>query len=375
MSLIYFLIVLGVLVIVHEFGHFVVAKSLGVRVEKFSIGFGPKICALKKGDTEYLVSAIPLGGYIKMAGDEPGEKITGQKWEFLSRSVFDRFGIIVAGPLLNYVLAFIIFSVIFMFGSPTMTAEVGTLLKSYPAEAQGIKVGDKILSVDGKGVKYWEDMTEIMHKHIEGAMTLSIQRGPQVFEMKVTPTIRKTKDIFGKETTIALIGIGPSQNIEKVKYGFFASINMGGKKLIQLTAVTYKALWSILIGRLSLKESMTGPIGIFVITAQAMKLGFIYILHLTGILSASLAIFNVLPFPVLDGGHILFLAVEKMRGKPLSLKTQEAVMNVGISLLILFTVFVFYSDIMKFGIADKAMGLFGKHKAGEISNNQFPITK
>ena len=329
LSLISFLVVLGVLVIVHEFGHFIVAKSIGVRVEKFSIGFGPKICSVKKGDTEYLVSAIPLGGYVKMSGDEPGESITGQKWEFLSRSVFDRFRIIVAGPLLNYILAFVIFSVIFMFGSPTMTTEVGSLLKDYPAEAQGLKVGDKILSVDGKGVKYWEDMT-------------------------------KMKDIFGKETTIALIGIGPSQNIEKVKYGFFTSIGMGAKKLVQLTALTYKALWSILIGRMSLKESMTGPIGIFVITGQAAKMGFIYILHLMGILSASLAIFNILPFPVLDGGHILFLAIEKVRGKALSLKAQENIANVGITLLIMFTIFVFYSDIMKFGIADKVMKIF-KH--------------
>ncbi|MFA6320447.1 MAG: RIP metalloprotease RseP [Candidatus Omnitrophota bacterium] len=360
LSLACFVIVLGVLVLVHEFGHFIVAKKLGVRVEKFSIGFGPKLCSVKKGDTEYLLSAIPLGGYIKMAGEDPTEVRVGDKSEFLSRSVYDRFKIIFAGPLLNYLLAFLIFSVIFMFGSPTMTTEVGSLLKDYPAQAQGIMVGDKILTVDGKNVKYWEDMTEIIHKHIEGPMDISIKRGSAVIDMKIAPIIRKTKDIFGKETTIALIGVGPSQNIEKVRYGFFASVKMGFNKLIQLTAVTYKALWSIITGKLSFKESMTGPIGIFVVTGQAAKLGFIYILHLMGILSASLAIFNVLPFPVLDGGHILFLAIEKLRGKPLSLKTQEAIMNVGVSLLILFTVFVFYNDIVKFGIADKTMKLF-KH--------------
>ncbi|MDD5428250.1 MAG: RIP metalloprotease RseP [Candidatus Omnitrophica bacterium] len=360
LSLVYFIVVLGILVLVHEFGHFIVAKKLGVGVEKFSIGFGPKVCSVKKGGTEYLLSAIPLGGYVKMSGDEPTEKITGSKKEFLSRSVFDRFSIIAAGPLLNYILAFVIFAVIFMFGSPTMTTEVGSLLKGYPAEAQGIKVGDRILTVDGKSVKYWEDMTEIIHKHTEGPINISIKRGGSVMDMTITPMVRKTKDIFGKEATIALIGVGPSQNIEKVRYGFLASIKMGFNKLVQLTALTYKALWSIITGKLSLKESMTGPIGIFVVTGQAAKLGFIYILHLMGILSASLAIFNVLPFPVLDGGHILFLAVEKLRGKPLSLKTQEAVINVGMSLLILFTIFVFYNDIVKFGIADKTLKLF-KH--------------
>ena len=360
LSLISFLIVLGVLVIVHEFGHFIVAKRLGVRVEKFSIGFGPKVCSIKKGETEYLVSSIPLGGYIKMGGEDPGEAIKGERWEFLSRSVFDRFKIIFAGPLLNYVLAFLIFSGIFMVGSPVPTTEIGALMKGYPAESQGLLVGDKILSVDGNSVKYWEDMTELIYKHNETPMKLSIERGGKVIEKEIRPTTNKVKDIFGKETTISLIGIKPSQNTYKVKYGFFQSFKMGFKKLIQLTCITYKALWMIVTGKLSFKESMTGPIGIFMITGQMARLGLIPLLNLIGVLSASLAIFNVLPLPVLDGGHIFFLVIEKLRGKPLSLKTQEAIMNVGVSLLILFTLFVFYSDIVKFGIADKAMKLFKK---------------
>ena len=129
MSLIYFLIVLSVLFLAHEFGHFIAAKRIGIRVEKFSFGFGPKLFSVKRGDTEYLISAIPLGGYIKMAGDEPGESLTGKSFEFLSRSIWERFLVIFAGPLLNYVLAFLIFSIIFMFGSPTLTTEVGSLLK------------------------------------------------------------------------------------------------------------------------------------------------------------------------------------------------------------------------------------------------------
>ena len=128
--------------------------------------------------------------------------------------------------------------------------------------------------------------------------------------------------------------------------------------MIQLTAVTYKALWCIITGRLSVKESLTGPIGIFVVTGQAAKMGFIYILHLMGILSASLAMFNILPFPILDGGHILFLGIEKLRGKPLSVKAQEAIANVGVTLLILLTVFIFYSDIIKFGVMGKVAKIF-----------------
>lgn len=353
-----FVFVLSILVIVHELGHFLTAKRLKVKVEKFSIGFGPKLYSVKIGDTEYILSAIPLGGYVKMAGDEPWEKLQGASWEFLSRSVADRFKIIFAGPLLNYMLAFLIFSLIFMFGSPTMTTEIGGLMKDYPAQAGGLLAGDRILSVDGKAVKYWEDMTQAIHGHGEGSIRLSVSRNGSVFVKEIVPTVRKTKDIFGQEVRVALIGITPSQSIEKVRYGFTRSLYMGGRKLIQLTAVTYKALWSIVTGRLSFKESLTGPIGIFVVTGQAAKMGFIYILHLMGVLSASLAMFNILPLPILDGGHILFLAIEKIRGKALSLKAQEVIANIGVTLLILLTVFIFYNDIIKFGVVDKFLKIF-----------------
>lgn len=356
LSVIYFLIVLSVLVLIHEFGHFIVAKRIGVRVEKFSFGFGPKLFSLKKGETEYLLCAFPLGGYVKMAGDEPGEELEGEKWEFLSRKISERFKIIFAGPLLNYVLAFLIFSVIFMFGSPTLTTEVGSLLKDYPAQKSGILVGDKIVRVGGREVKYWEDMTQILHKHLEGPISLKIERNGNTFSLEIQPVIRDIKDIFGKSTKVALLGVAPSQKIETVRYGFFASFGMGFKKLMNLTTLTYKAIWSILTGRMSLKESVTGPIGIFIITGKAAQMGLIYLVHLMGLLSASLAIFNLLPLPVLDGGHIFFLLIEKMRGKPLSSRTQEVISNIGIGFLILLTIFIFYSDIMKFGIFD----LFGK---------------
>ncbi len=361
LSLISFLVVLSILVLIHEFGHFIAAKRLGVRVEKFSFGFGPKIFSIKRGDTEYLISAVPLGGYVKMSGDEPGEVLKGEKWEFLSRKISERFSIIFAGPLLNYVLAFLVFSVIFMFGNPTLTTEVGSLLKDYPAQKSGILVGDRIIRADGKDVKYWEDVTAIIHKHTEGTIKLTLARKEKTFDLEIQPVVKEVKDVFGSSTKIALLGIAPSQNIENVRYGFFQSFGMGFKKLMDLTVLTYKALWFMITGRMSLKESVTGPIGIFIITGKAAQMGLIYLAHLIGLLSASLAIFNLLPLPVLDGGHIMFLIVEKLRGKPLSVKTQEVIGNVGVSLLILLTVFIFYNDIIKFGIFD-FIGKFFKPK-------------
>ena len=343
---------------VHEFGHFIVAKSLGVRVEKFSFGFGPKLFSVKRGDTEYLISAIPLGGYIKMAGDEPGESLTGKSFEFLSRSIWARFLVIFAGPLLNYILAFLIFSVIFMFGNPTLTTEVGSLLKDYPAEKSGLSVGDKVVKVDGIDVKYWENMTAIISKHTEGPIRLTVEKNGKSSDIYIQPVIREMKDILGKPVKKTLLGIAPSEKIEKVRYGFFESLSKGFKKIVDLTAITYNAIWSIITGRLSVKESMTGPIGIFMITGKAAQLGAIYLFHLMAMLSASLAIFNLLPFPVLDGGHILFLLIEKLRGKPLTVKSQEMIANAGVGLLILLTVFIFYTDMIKFGVFDHVVKFF-----------------
>jgi len=361
LSLIAFLAVLSVLVLIHEFGHFIVAKRIGVRIERFSFGFGPKLFSVKKGDTEYIVSAIPVGGYVKFAGDEPTEKLQNKPWEFPARSIFERFRIIFAGPLLNYILAFLIFSAIFMVGSPVMTTEIGAMLKDYPAQKAGLIVGDKVIAVDGRSVKYWEEMTDMIHKHAEGPIRFSIERNGKLYDKEIQPIVRKGKDVFGNEVRLALVGVAPSpQRIEKVRYGFFKSLYMGFNKLTELTVLTYKALWYLIIGRLSFKESMTGPIGIFMITAQAASLGLIYLLQFTAILSASLAIFNLLPIPALDGGHILFLIVEKVRGKPLSMKAQEFIANVGLWLLILLMLFLVYNDISKFGILDKAAKLF-KH--------------
>ncbi len=359
LSLIYFILVLGVLIMVHELGHMAAARSVGVKVERFSFGFGPKIFSFKKGDTEYLISLIPLGGYVKMAGDDPSD-VSGKPWEYMSKSVAERARIIAAGPLLNYLLAFLVFSFVFMFGSPTLTTEVGTLLKDYPAEKAGLMAGDVVTAVDGKRAGDWEEMTGLIRKRVEGALVLSIERGGEPQDVTVTPSVRQTRDIFGNDVKTAMIGIGPSEKITKVRYGVIESFGMGAKKLAQLTLITYKALWSIIVGRVSMKESMTGPIGIFMITGKAAQLGFIYIFHLMGVLSASLAIFNLLPFPVLDGGHMIFLGLEKLRGKPLSVKAQETIANIGVTALILLTVFIFYNDMMKFGVFSKIGGLFKK---------------
>jgi len=352
--------VFGILIFVHELGHFLLAKKNGVRVEKFSFGFGPKLWGKKFGDTEYLISAVPLGGYIKMAGDEPGNKRKGKRWEFFSKSVGHRAQIIAAGPIVNYLLAFLIFSFIFIVGAPTLTTKVGKLLDDYPAKKANIKEGDIILAVDGQDVEYWQDMAEIIHQKTESKVILDVKRGKRVLKVKVMPKIQETKDIFGQTIEVALIGISPSDEMTKIKYGWVKSFYKGGEKLIHLSAFTYRALWSIITRRLSLKDSFTGPIGIFYFTQNAAKLGFVYLLNLMALLSMSLAIFNFLPVPVLDGGHLFFLVFEKLRKKPISPRAQELAQQVGFLLLVTLMLFVFYSDMMKFGIVEKVSSWWGR---------------
>ncbi len=358
LSLISFIVVLSILVVVHEFGHFIVAKKTGVRVEKFSIGFGPEIFGVTREETRYSVSIIPLGGYVKLSGETGAEGIKGEKWEYLSRTIGERMRIIFAGPLLNYILAFVIFSFVFMAGNPTLTSVIGKVMPGYPAESSGLKAGDKILNINGKDVIYWEDVTKIVHTSKNQEMSLVVERLGGKASIIVMPKSQEMDTIFGSRKNISIIGIVPSGDVVFVKYGFFKSIYMGAERLWTLTYITCRALWASVTGAIPIKESMTGPIGIFYITGQAAKLGLVYLLQLMGVLSASLAIFNLLPVPVLDGGHILFLAVEKIRRKPVSIKMQENITQVGMSLLIVLMLFVFYNDFMRFGIFEKIAHLW-----------------
>ncbi len=360
LSLISFIFVLSVLVIVHEFGHFIVAKKTGVKVEKFSIGFGKELFGITKDETRYSISLIPLGGYVKLKGETEIDESKKDSSEYLSRSVGERLRIIFAGPLLNYILAFFIFSFVFIIGSPALTSKIGKVLPGYPGELSGLKNGDRILKINGKSIKYWDDVTGIIHTNKSGKMLLTIDRSGNMINVEVLPKSEDMPTIYGSKRKVGIVGILPDEEIVMVKYNIPVSFYMGGKKLISLTYMTVRALWATVVGAIPFKDSVAGPIAIFNITGQAAKLGFVYLLQLMGILSMSLAIFNLLPIPVLDGGHILFLFIEKLRGKPVSIKVQENITQVGFGLLILLMVFVSYNDLAKSGIFNKVTSLWHK---------------
>jgi len=359
MSLIIFLFVLGILIVVHEFGHFIVAKKTGVRIEKFSLGFGPRILAKKKGDTEYSINAIPLGGYVKLAGDNL-EEFKGKPYEYLAQPPGKRFWIIFFGPLLNYVLGFLFFWLILFVGYPTLTTKVGGLLDGFGAKDAGLLVGDKITAIDGERVEIWEDLQKLIQSKKDAqTVELSVLRGDREQRMTVRIREKKIGDPLGEERSVGILGVTPYDEVVKVRYGFVKSFFLGAEKTWNLTTLTYKSLWRMVTGKLSVRESVTGPLGLFFITSKVVSLGITAVLHLMAILSISLAIFNLLPLPVLDGGHIALLCVEKIRGRYVTLKTEHIIARIGVTLILTLAVLVTVNDLSRL-FGDKIMKFFGK---------------
>lgn len=356
-TLFIFLFILGILIIIHEFGHFIAAKRLGVKVEKFSLGFGLPLWLKKKNDTEYSVNLIPLGGYVKLAGDNLQEYKNNPD-EYLSKTPAQRARIIFFGPLLNYILGFLCFWLIFFVGYPTLTTKVGGLIDGFGAKDAGIQVGDKIIAVEGKRVNFWEDLQRaIQAKKGARKVLLSVLRENKEYNIEVKIKEKQIDDALGKKRSVGLIGITPKDEIINVRHSFLKSCVLATQKTWDLTVLTYQAIWRMITGKLSMRESITGPLGIFYITSKAASMGMIAVLHLVAVLSVSLSIFNLLPLPVLDGGHLVLLAIERIRGKQLSLKTERIVTQVGLTLIISLAVFATYNDLLRF-FGDKLSKFF-----------------
>lgn len=347
-SFLIFFTVLGVLILVHEFGHFLVARFLGIRVEVFSLGFGPKLFKKKRGDTEWQLCLIPLGGFVKMAGDS-AEEHKGAPDEFLSQSPSRRAAVVFFGPVLNYILGFLCFWLIFFAGYPSLTTKVGTVLDNYGAKEAGVLSGDRVTAIDGKEVALWEDLQQaIQGKKEHEAVRLSLLRDNSAYVVSANIKVKEITDALGKKHSIGLLGLAPSGDFVKVRHGPIASFILGAKKTWEWTGLTLEALLRMITGRLSMRESMTGPLGLFLVTSKAASAGLVALLHLVAVLNINLAIFNLLPLPVLDGGHIFLLLIEKIRGKILSVKVERLITRIGLTLILTLVVVVTYNDILRF---------------------------
>ncbi len=435
-----FLAGLAALIFVHELGHFLVARKVGVVVEKFSLGFGPKIVSFTRGGTEYLLSWIPLGGYVKMKGEEPsgeGKEPPDEEGSFAAAPVQDRLAIAFAGPLFNILFAIGIYYFIYLIGVPALAPVVGTVRDESPALIAGLQSGDRILAIGDEKILYWEQLQKIAHSspgrtldfqvqrksgntthvsitpiseeisdlfgdkenvgligitplvrnifHVkkgspadragiqEGDILISVDntiilgwedlktaaidkpgqeltfrvlRNGKEIETTLIPEAKVVKDLTGKSAEVGLLGIGMAGEMATEKYGVFGALKRSideTRRLIYLIAVSIKKM---ITGSIP-ADSIGGPILIFQIYGEQAEQGLNELARLTALLSINLGLLNLLPIPVLDGGHIFFFLIEILKGKPVSEKNRERAQQVGIFMLLTLMVFAFYNDIMR----------------------------
>jgi regulator of sigma E protease len=434
-EVIYIIIALGATVLVHELGHFIAAKAQGIKVEKFSLGWGPKLVSFKKGDTEYIISwLVVLGGYCLLEGEHPNEASTGSKTAFLNQPVYKKMIVAFAGVMQNYIFAFLLLWIVFAAGSETLKPQVGEIKQGYPAYAAGMMKGDLITSINGKKILYWNELTETIKDNgaapldikllrdgkevsvtlspkveetedvlkekskrpfigvsplaalpvvdeleknypayssglkkgdiiteVNGSkiqywdevtysisksggkqLTLKVQRKGEPLEFTMTPKMEKFK---GEEKEEPVLGIIPEGNILMEKYGFVGSLTHAYTNTIDFTVMTVKALYKMITRKI--EPDVAGPIGVLEISYKVAKTGIINLLMLFALININLAIVNILPLLPLDGGLVLMFLIEGITGKPVPLKVQESLMQIGWFLLIAMLIFFSYKDILR----------------------------
>ncbi|NWF93171.1 MAG: RIP metalloprotease RseP [Syntrophaceae bacterium] len=342
------IIVLGILVFVHELGHFLLAKRLGVGVLKFSLGFGPKLIGKKVGETDYQIAVFPLGGFVKLIGENPEEEVKEEDRHrsYSAQPIWKRALIVSAGPFFNFFLAAVLFSGVNLFGIPYYPSKVGEVSPGLPAEAAGLKKGDAILSVDGVDVSRWEELSKMIRSSKGKEIVLKVKRNGEILEIRATPKPSTQRNIFGERIETFVIGITPSDEILIQRVGPFGAIGKGLAQTaygIQLTVVTIVKL----IERVIPAKTIGGPILIAQLAGEQAKRGLLSLILFTAILSINLGVINLFPIPVLDGGHFLFLALEAVLRRPISIKKMEIAQQIGLIFIILLMLFAFYNDLIR----------------------------
>ena len=347
-----FIVVLGILIFFHELGHFLVAKYFGVKVLKFSLGFGPKLVWRTVGETEYSIRYIPLGGYVKMLGeslDDVDEPLTpeDEKKSFNSQHVLKRIAIAGAGPLFNLLLALLIFCTFYMFaGNQVMTPEIGQVTPDSPAYQAGLLKGDIIVSINGKPVDRWSGIKNEVKDSAGKNLEITVKREDAFPSFTVVPETSVVKNIFGEEIKSALIGIVSSGKFKTIELGPLDAINEGFRKTWEIIELTCRTIVKLFQRVIPIK-TLGGPILIGQMTGQLAKESLAYLIPFMAVISINLGILNLLPVPILDGGLIVFLLIELVIGKPLSIKKREAAQKIGLFLLIMLMAVVMYNDVVR----------------------------
>ena len=344
-------VLLGILIFVHEFGHFIVAKLSGVRVLKFSLGFGPKIIGKKIGDTEYRISALPLGGYVKPLGETPDEPVSEEDKPFslTHQSIPVRLAIIAAGSVFNIVFACVLFTILFMVGTPMLTPKVGKVLDNSPAQRAGLREGDSIVAINGQKIALWEELSQRIEGSGGAPLTLTIQRSGTEQTVELVPEMTSGKDLLGQQQKSYKIGIVAATAKDAILVKRYDPATAVLKGIYQTWNISRLTLLSFvkIIQRTIPAETLGGPIRIAEVAGEFAEAGMVSFISLMAIISVNLGVLNLLPIPILDGGHILFLLVEALKGSPLSIKKMEIAQQIGLAIIVLVMVFVFYNDIAR----------------------------
>ncbi len=362
-TIIIFILILGLLVFVHELGHFLMARKTGMPVEEFGIGFPPRIWSFKKGETLYSLNLIPLGGFVKITGENGEDK--NNENAFQNKTVWQRFIVLIAGVAMNVVLAFVVLSIGFMVGLPSVVddtlpsnarvsneqLQIIEVVSDSPADMAELELGDVVLSINGQSISSSDDLQKIVAASEGNDLDLVVLRGNKELSISVTPQLNKDVDRY-------VIGVGITDTAI-VSYPWYRAIWEGfratGLLLWQIISIFGLILFN-LFTKGSLIADISGPLGIAVMTGQVVDLGYSYVLQFIAMLSLNLAIINIIPFPALDGGKIFFLLIEKIKGSPINQKVENMIHNFGFLILILLIVVVTYRDVLKFG--GKILGAF-----------------
>ena len=442
------LVALGALIFIHELGHFLVAKAMGVGVERFSLGFGPRIFSFRRGETEYCISIVPLGGYVKMTGEEAhGEDAIHPATEeppvdpaksFATKPLWARALIVFAGPGMNFVLAAVIFSVVFTaVGVPVLEPTIGRVTPDSPAAQGGLRPRDRVVAIDGKPVEHWgeieeavtrangrplaltierdgvrqdvtvtprkvpvrtpfnepteawsigarpylppvvgevrpgmpaaeaglqprdrivalngqpietwDELAEMISARADETLTLRIERGGSRMDVTVTPRVEVERDALGNETKVGRIGIATATSQSFKRSDPLTALARGVARTWDVTAITVVSIWKLITGTIP-ASNIGGPLQISMVAGQQAQQGLVSYAFFVALISVNLAILNLLPVPMLDGGHLLFFAIEGVLGRPLSLRKREIAQQIGLALLLLLMVFALFNDLTR----------------------------
>ena len=356
-----FLFVLTIVVFFHELGHFLVARWAGVKVLTFSLGFGPELAGFNdRHGTRWKVSAIPLGGYVKFFGDESeastpsSETLAAMTDEeragsFHHKKVGPRAAIVAAGPIANFILAIVIFACLFtFFGKPSTSAQVDKIEAGSAAAAAGFQAGDIVTAIDGKAIGSFSDMQRVVGAHAGDQLSFTVKRGNSTVQLQGTPQLREVKDPFGNTHRLGVLGITRSTapgDVVTEKVDPATALWLGVKETWFVIDRTLAYIGGVFTGR-EAADQVGGPLRIAQISGQVATIGLSALVHLAAVLSISIGLLNLFPVPLLDGGHLLFYAIESIRGRPLSERTQELGFRIGLGLVLMLMVFATYNDIL-----------------------------